>query len=73
MDTLGYTHMAAVYEESYGPLGIRSFEPPAQLKLRQVASALAITILVLAGGLTAMIGSALSPNHAAPQHQIPGL
>lgn len=73
MDTLGYTHMAAAYEEAYGPLGIRSFEPPVQLKLRQVASALAITVLVIAGGLTAMIGSALSPNQIAPQHQVPGL
>ncbi len=69
MDTLGYTHMAAAYEELYGPLGLRSFELP-RLKL---TSAIAITTLILVSGLTALVGSAFAPNGVNPHHQAPSL
>ncbi|NJK99775.1 MAG: hypothetical protein HC838_17945 [Spirulinaceae cyanobacterium RM2_2_10] len=73
MDTLGYTHMAMAYEESYGPLGIRSFEPSPHCRWQRVTSAIVIASLLTLAGLTAIVSSALTPRNATPQQQATGL
>lgn len=70
MEVLGYTHMAVTYEETVGPLGIRSIALPRRLSLKQIGSAIAIAGFILFGG-TAMIASTRS--NMAPVHQeVPG-
>ena len=73
MEVLGYTEMAVTYEETVGPLGIRSIALPRKLNLRQVTSAIAIAGLLVFGGVTAMVASTLSRSHVTPVHQeVPG-
>ncbi len=73
METLGYTHMAAAYEETYGSLRLRTWEPPRHFRWSGWTSAIAIATLLAFGGLTAMVGSALSPSGTSIQQQAPGL
>jgi hypothetical protein len=74
MEVLGYTHMAVMYEETVGPLRIRSIALPRKLSLKQVGGAIALAgFLIFGGGVTAMVASTLSRSNVTPVHQeVPG-
>lgn len=73
MEVLGYTQMAVSYEETVGPLGIRSIALPRRVNLKQLGSAAAIVGFLLFGGVTAMVASTLTRTNVAPTHQeVPG-
>jgi hypothetical protein len=66
METLGYTHMAMLYEESVGPLGIQRPSLRLDLDLRRVSSAVAIAGLIILGGFTTLVTSVISRPAGAP-------
>ncbi|MGB0564814.1 MAG: hypothetical protein ACPGVO_23910 [Spirulinaceae cyanobacterium] len=72
METLGYTHMALVYEEAVGPLHLQRPALNYQVNLRRVSSAAAIIGLVILGGFTALVGNALTRPVGAPMHHNSG-
>ncbi|MEC4803335.1 MAG: hypothetical protein SAJ12_05120 [Jaaginema sp. PMC 1079.18] len=60
MESLAYTEIASIYEESVGDLQLRSITLANPRKLRRMASWATIVMAILLGGFTAALSTAFS-------------
>jgi hypothetical protein len=69
MESLAYTEMAAIYEESVGDLELPSIAFKNPLRLQKMISWAAILAAILLGGLTAVVSTAFSDVNTPPGQQ----
>ncbi|TVQ63362.1 MAG: hypothetical protein EA366_02095 [Spirulina sp. DLM2.Bin59] len=68
MEMLGYSHMAMVYEETVSPLNLQPVSLQWQFSLKRVSSTAAIIGVLILGGFSALMTSAISRPTGIPMH-----